>query len=181
MPLYEPFSTLNSAISFQKFFAELARIYASEPALYVGEYDPRCFEWVACESSAEGVYAWLRRGRGQCLLCVMNTQDKPHKQFPLYLAMPAAAEELLCTEAPQWGGGFAGETRLHTVDGGVYGRDYTLFADLPAMGSRLFRLTPEAPHPGAAKISAANAAKKARAANARAARAAKKAAAGKKK
>ena len=124
--------------SFQKFFAELARIYASE-------YDPRCFEWVACESSAEGVYAWLRRGRGQCLLCVMNTQDKPHKQFPLYLAMPAAAEELLCTEAPQWGGS----------------------------------LTPEAPHPGAAKISAANAAKKARAAKARAARAAKKAAAGK--
>ena len=167
--------------SFQKFFAELARIYASEPALYVGEYDPRCFEWVACESSAEGVYAWLRRGRGQCLLCVMNTQDKPHKQFPLYLAMPAAAEELLCTEAPQWGGSFAGETSLHTVDGGVYGRDYTLFADLPAMGSRLFRLTPEAPHPGAAKISAANAAKKARAAKARAARAAKKADGGKKK
>ena len=86
--------------SFQKFFAELARLYASEPALYVGEYDQRCFEWVACESSDEGVYAWLRRGRGQCLLCVMNTQDKPHKQFPLYLTVPAAAEELLNSVAP---------------------------------------------------------------------------------
>ena len=162
--------------SFQKFFAELARLYASEPALYVGEYDQRCFEWVACESSDEGVYAWLRRGRGQCLLCVMNTQDKPHKQFPLYLTVPAAAEELLNTEAPQWGGSFEGPGALHTVDGGVFGRDYTLFADLPAMGSRLFRLTMEAPHPDAAKASAANAAKKARAAKARAARAAKKAA-----
>ena len=44
------------------------------------------------------------------------------------------------------------------------------------MGSRLFRLTMEAPHPDAAKASAANAAKKARAAKARAASAAKKAA-----
>ena len=42
--------------------------------------------------------------------------------------------------------------------------------------SDLFRLTPEAPHPDAAKISAANAAKKAKAAKAHAARAAKKAA-----
>ena len=46
------------------------------------------------------------------------------------------------------------------MERGVYGRDYTLFVDLPAMGSRLFRLLPEAPHPDAAKISAANAAKK---------------------
>ena len=106
----------------------------------------------------------------------MNTQDKPHKQFPLYLTVPAAAGELLNTEAPQWGGSFEGPGALHTVDGGVFGRDYTLFADLPAMGSRLFRLTLEAPHPDAAKASAANAAKKARAAKARAARAAKKAA-----
>ena len=127
----------------------------------MGEYDSRCFEWVACESRSEGVYAWLRRGRGQNLLCVMNTQDKTHRQFPLYLDLPAGAQELINTEDPCWGGSFDGERDLHTVDGGVYGRDYTLFVDLPAMGSRLFRLLPEAPHPDAAKISAANAAKKA--------------------
>ncbi len=159
---------------FQKYFGALAYIYSTEPALFVGEYDSRCFEWVASESRDEGVYAWLRKGRGQCLLCVMNTQDKPHKQFPLYLSLPAAAAELLNTEAPRWGGSFDGEKALHTVDGGVYGRDYTLFVDLPAMGSRLFRLTTEAPHPGAGDISAANAAKAARAAKARATRAANK-------
>ena len=41
------------------------------------------------------------------------------------------------------------------TDGGVYGRDYTLAIDLPAMGSRLFRLSPEALHPEAAQASAA--------------------------
>ena len=142
--------------AFQKYFAHLCRVYATEPALYDGEYNPDCFEWVACESRDEGVYAWLRKGRGESLLCVMNTQDHAHKKFPLYLKFPCGAEEVLNTEAAEWGGALKGrrKTKLHTTDGGVYGRDYTLTVDLPAMGSCLLRLTPEAPNPDAARISA---------------------------
>ena len=86
----------------------------------------------------------------------MNTQDHAHKKFPLYLKFPCGAEEVLNTEAAEWGGALKGrrKTRLHTTDGGVYGRDYTLTVDLPAMGSCLLRLTPEAPNPDAARISA---------------------------
>ena len=145
--------------AFQKYFASLSRLYATQPALYAGEYDPRCFEWVASESRDEGVYAWLRKGAGQTLLCVMNTQNTAHKKFPLYLSFPAGAEELLNTEAPCWGGADKSKPKaLHTTDGGVYGRDYTLTVDLPAMGSRMFRLTPEAPRPEAAQASARRAA-----------------------
>ena len=145
--------------SFQKYFAELGRLYATEPALYDGEYNPGCFEWVASESRDEGVYAWLRKGAGQTLLCVMNTQNTAHKKFPLYLKFPCGAEELLNSEASRWNGADKGRTRsFHTTDGGVYGRDYTLTLDLPAMGSRLLRLTPEAPHAEAAQASARKAA-----------------------
>ena len=142
--------------AFQKYFAHLCRVYSTEPALYDGEYNPDCFEWVACESRSEGVYAWLRKGQGQSLLCIMNTQDHAHKKFPLYLRFPCGAEEVLNTESPEWGGALKGrrKTSLHTTDGGVYGRDYTLTIDLPAMGSCLLRLTPEAPNPDAARISA---------------------------
>ena len=133
--------------------------YATEPALYDGEYNPNCFEWIACESRDEGVYAWLRKGAGQTILCVMNTQDTAHKKFPLYLSFPAGAEELLNTEAPCWGGADKSKPKaLHTSDGGVSGRDYTLTVDLPAMGSRMFKLTPEAPRPEAAQASARRAA-----------------------
>ena len=103
---------------------------------------------MASESRDEGVYAWLRKGAGQTILCVMNTQNTAHKKFPLYLSFPAGAEELLNTEAPCWGGADKSKPKaLHTSDGGVYGRDYTLTVDLPAMGSRMFKLTPEAPAP----------------------------------
>ena len=142
--------------AFQKYFAHLCRVYSTEPALYDGEYNPDCFEWVACESRSEGVYAWLRKGRGENLLCIMNTQDHAHKKFPLYLRFPCSAEEVLNTESPEWGGALKGrrKTKLHTTDGGVFGRDYTLTVDLPAMGSCLLRLAPEAPNPDAARISA---------------------------
>ena len=110
---------------------------------------------VASESRDEGVYAWLRKGAGQTILCVMNTQNTAHKKFPLYLRFPAGAEELLNTEAPGWGGADKSKPKaLHTSDGGVYGRDYTLTVDLPAMGSYLLRLSPEAPNPDAARLSA---------------------------
>ena len=145
--------------AFQKYFGALSRLYATQPALYAGEYDPRCFEWVASESRDEGVYAWLRKGAGQTILCVMNTQNTAHKKFPLYLSFPAGAEELLNTEAPCWGGADKSKPKaLHTSDGGVYGRDYTLTVDLRAMGSRMVRLTPEAPRPEAAQASARRAA-----------------------
>ena len=142
--------------AFQKYFANLCRVYASEPALYDGEYNPDCFEWVANESCAEGVYAWLRKGRGQNLLCVMNTQDHAHKKFPLYLKFPCSAELVLDTEAGTWGGVHKAHRKqsFHTTDGGVFGRDYTLTLDLPAMGSYLLRLSPEAPNPDAARLSA---------------------------
>ena len=93
-------------------------------------------------------------------LCIMNTQDHAHKKFPLYLKFPCSAELVLDTEAAEWGGAHKGRRKLHfhTTDGGVYGRDYTLTVDLPAMGSRMFRLTPETPRPEAAQASARRAA-----------------------
>ena len=97
--------------AFQKYFAHLCRVYSTEPALYDGEYNPDCFEWVACESRSEGVYAWLRKGRGENLLCIMNTQDHAHKKFPLYLRFPCSAEEVLNTESPEWGGALEGTPR----------------------------------------------------------------------
>ena len=126
--------------AFQRYMAALGRLYAAEPALYDGEYDPHCFEWVACESIDQGLYAWLRRCRGQTLLCVMNTQNTPLRRFPLYLQFGCKAVLLLNTEAKEWGGASAAGAPLHTAPGGVYGRDFTLRVSVPAMGGLLYRL-----------------------------------------
>lgn len=129
--------------NFQRYIARLGAIYTSEPALYDGEYDPHCFEWVACESIDDGLYAWLRQCRGQTLLCVMNTQNRPLRRFPLYLRFPCEASVLLNTEAKEWGGASTAAAAVHTTAGGVFGRDYTLRVSVPAMGAMLFRIRRE--------------------------------------
>ena len=57
---------------------------------------------------------------------------------------------MLDTEAGTWGGVHKAHRKqsFHTTDGGVFGRDYTLTLDLPAMGSYLLRLYPGSPEPG---------------------------------
>ncbi len=86
----------------------------------------------------------------------MNTQDHAHKKFPLYLKFPCSAELVLDTEAGTWGGVHKARRKqsFHTTDGGVFGRDYTLTWTCPPWAAILLRLSPEAPNPDAARLSA---------------------------
>lgn len=131
--------------AFQRYMARLGELYAGEPALYDGEYNSACFEWVACESADQGLYAWLRRAQGQTLLCIMNTQNQPLRRFPLYLKNACTAALVLNSEDREWGGVSTMHAPLHTTAGGVYGRDFTLRVNVPAMGSLLYRLTADPP------------------------------------
>ncbi|MCI5901435.1 MAG: 1,4-alpha-glucan branching protein GlgB [Blautia sp.] len=130
--------------AFQKYIARLGELYSSQEALYKEEYDSSCFEWVACESLSQGVYAWLRRNyEGSTVLCIMNTQNQTWEDFPMYLRSPSRAVLLLDSEAPCWGGENHAKQILETTEGGVYGKDYTLSVTIPSMGSLLYQLSPE--------------------------------------
>lgn len=126
--------------AFQKYIGELGRLYETLPALYDGEYNSSCFQWIVEMGSEEGVYAWLRRSQGQTLLCVMNTQDHPYKAYPLYLPEKAKAKELLCSEWDIWGGKEQRSKILHIKNKTPKGAGNLLEADLPAMGGCLFEL-----------------------------------------
>ncbi|MFR9068364.1 MAG: hypothetical protein ACLVJH_17370 [Faecalibacterium prausnitzii] len=105
-----------------------SRVYSTEPALYDGEYNPDCFEWVASESRSRGRVRMAAQGpRARTCSCVMNTQDHAHKKFPLYLRFPCSAEEVLNTESAEWGGALrrrrkteASHHRWRCVRSGLY-------------------------------------------------------------
>ncbi len=126
--------------AFQKYIAELGRLYTQMPALYSGEYHPNSFEWVACQSVDQGAYAWLRSAQGQTLLFVMNTLNQPLKNFPLYLKSPAKATLVLNSAGKEWGGKSATKATLCTTEGGVYQRDYTLRVNVPPLSGLLYEL-----------------------------------------
>ena len=58
--------------SFFRFVQTLNRIYLDTPALWKEDYRPEGFQWLAMPQGERGVFAFLRRGGGQCLLAVFN-------------------------------------------------------------------------------------------------------------
>ena len=127
--------------AFHKYIAALNGLYHAEPALYEGEYNAACFEWVACQSRDEGIYAYLRKGRGGPLLAVMNTQPKAYLKSPLYLTEGCTARMLFSTDLQQWGGTTRAPSQPQTtLPGGVFGRSHTLYVDLPPLSGALYRL-----------------------------------------
>ena len=127
--------------AFHKYIAALNGLYHAEPALYEGEYNAACFEWVACQSRDEGIYAYLRKGRGGPLLAVMNTQPKAYRKYPLYLTEGCTARMLFSTDLQQWGGTTRAPSQPQaTLPGGVFGRNHTLYVDLPPLSGALYRL-----------------------------------------
>ena len=127
--------------AFHKYIAALNGLYHAEPALYEGEYNAACFEWVACQSRDEGIYAYLRKGRGGPLLAVMNTQPKAYLKSPLYLTEGCTARMLFSTDLQQWGGTTKAPSQPQaTLPGGVFGRNHTLYVDLPPLSGALYRL-----------------------------------------
>ena len=127
--------------AFHKYIAALNGLYHAEPALYEGEYNAACFEWVACQSRDEGIYAYLRKGRGGPLLAVMNTQPKAYLKSPLYLTEGCTARMLFSTDLQQWGGTTRAPSQPQaTLPGGVFGRNHTLYVDLPPLSGALYRL-----------------------------------------
>ena len=127
--------------AFHKYIAALNGLYHAEPALYEGEYNAACFEWVACQSRDEGIYAYLRKGRGGPLLAVMNTQPKAYLKYPLYLTEGCTARMLFSTDLQQWGGTTRAPSQPQTtLPGGVFGRSHTLYVDLPPLSGVLYRL-----------------------------------------
>ena len=127
--------------AFHKYIAALNGLYHAEPALYEGEYNAACFEWVACQSRDEGIYAYLRKGRGGPLLAVMNTQPKAYLKYPLYLTEGCTARMLFSTDLQQWGGTTKAPSQPQaTLPNGVFGRSHTLYVDLPPLSGALYRL-----------------------------------------
>ena len=127
--------------AFHKYIAALNGLYHAEPALYEGEYNAACFEWVACQSRDEGIYAYLRKGRGGPLLAVMNTQPKAYLKYPLYLTEGCTARMLFSTDLQQWGGTTRAPSQPQaTLPSGVFGRSHTLYVDLPPLSGALYRL-----------------------------------------
>lgn len=134
--------------AFHHFYQKIATLYLNEPALYDGEYNSDCFEWLEVDASDYVTYAYERRASGETILVVMNLSDQFWKDFFVGIPMLYELEELLHTDWEIYGGNTKqSDENWHVEDKPHKERPHTLVVDLPPLSARLFKvkkvLTPE--------------------------------------
>ncbi len=126
--------------AFHQYYKKLSNLYLTEPALYDGEYNSSCFEWLEVDAADYVVYAYERRAAGQSLLVAMNLSDQYWKDFQVGLPFLWELEELLNSDWQEYGGNTAHEDQNWSVADKPYKkRQHTLYVDLPPFTARIFK------------------------------------------
>lgn len=96
--------------SFLQYIRKLNQLYQQHPALYTGEYDPRCFSWLIADAPLQSVYVFTRKSCGERMVCAFNFSDQIQEiEFPennpLY--------EIIASDLTEFGGGRSGLEQIH--------------------------------------------------------------------
>ena len=122
--------------------ADLNRAYRSEPALHEGDHQRFGFDWVDGADVDNSVITFLRRPAdpdGDVVLVAFNFT--PIIRYDYYIGVPRGGfwTELLCSDAPTYGGSGVGNQGGVIADDVVWhGRPAKLRVTLPPLGAVIF-------------------------------------------
>ena len=96
---------------FERFVAELGRIYREQPALWRRDPDPGGFQWIDCSDRASSVLAYLRWDETRAgsptpdhLVTVLNFTPVPRAPYRIGVPRATGYAVLLDTDEARWGG-----------------------------------------------------------------------------
>ncbi|WP_086516152.1 1,4-alpha-glucan branching protein GlgB [Clavibacter michiganensis] len=120
----------------------LNRTYVDTPALWALDNDPAGFEWIDAGDAQRNVLAFLRRDReGNQVAVVHNFSGAPISGYRLGLPQAGVWEEILNTDAEQFGGSGVGNLgAVHAGDDGWHGRPASAELTLPPLAGLWLRL-----------------------------------------
>ncbi|WP_209658299.1 1,4-alpha-glucan branching protein GlgB [Clavibacter michiganensis] len=120
----------------------LNRTYIDTPALWALDNDPAGFEWIDAGDAGRNVLAFLRRDReGNQVAVVHNFSGAPISGYRLGLPQSGVWEEILNTDAEQFGGSGVGNLgAVHAGDEGWHGRPASAELTLPPLAGLWLRL-----------------------------------------
>ena len=113
------------------------RIYRNNPPLWALDHEPRGFEWIDANDAADNTFSWLRwDADGNPIACVINFAGVPHYDYHLGLPMAGEWNEVLNTDATNYGGSGVGNFgAVHATDQPWHGRPASAVLNLPPLGA----------------------------------------------
>lgn len=132
---HEPHRQLQRCVS------QLNTHYRDIPALWQRDDDPAGFEWIDGGAAQDNVLAFVRTDRaGSPLVCVVNFAGHPHLQYRLGFPAGGEWEEVLNTDAVEFGGSGVGNLGgITATDTPWAGRAHSAELALPPLAALYFR------------------------------------------
>ncbi|WP_298733304.1 1,4-alpha-glucan branching protein GlgB [uncultured Chitinophaga sp.] len=121
----------------QRFVKELNRLYTTEPALYLKQFDPDGFEWISANDYDNSVLAYMRKGAtiADNLIIVLNMTPVAREEYLLGIPIPGTWNEILNSDDPQfYGSGVLNTAPVSAVQQEYNGKEYTIKLRVPPLG-----------------------------------------------
>jgi 1,4-alpha-glucan branching enzyme len=126
----------------QNLVRDLNALYKDTPALHEVDFAPEGFEWIRWDDRDNSILSWFRRDRsGGYVICISNFTPVVRSDFLLGVPEGCPFDEVLNTDAVQYGGSGAVNGRIVPTRGKYEGRPYTLHLTLPPLATLI--LAPE--------------------------------------
>jgi 1,4-alpha-glucan branching enzyme len=120
---------------------DLNTLYKATPALYLVDFDPEGFEWIAGGDIENSVVSFLRRGSVEGhVIVVCNFTPVVRHDYRIGVPEAAAYEEALNTDDARYGGSGVGNGgRIKTENVRAYGREQSLSLTLPPLATMMLK------------------------------------------
>lgn len=127
----------------QQFVKDINKLYRTEPALFIKQFEQDGFEWVSTADHDNSILAYLRKGtkREDTLLVVLNMTPVAHEHYLLGTNTAGTWKELFNSDDPvYYGSGVLNTSPLTTQKQPYNGKEYTLLLRLPPLGALIMKL-----------------------------------------
>lgn len=120
----------------QTLIKDLNKLYASELSLHIDNFDPKGFEWIACDDYKNSVLAFERKSEKESILVLCNFTPKVLEKYTIGAPEKGKYKIILNTDDTKYGGsGFSNKKTYNTKAKESHGRDNSLELILPPLGT----------------------------------------------
>jgi 1,4-alpha-glucan branching enzyme len=102
--------------AFQQFMMDLGRLYVEHPALWELDPFPQGFSWIDCNDSQSSVISYVRYGRDNHLVCVLNLTPVPREAYRIGVPGKGGYRERINSDSAYYGGSDMGNQGYLAVD-----------------------------------------------------------------
>lgn len=119
-----------------QWLSDLNAYYRKEPALYEGDHDPACFEWLDASDSAASILSYFRKSKdgSSWVLAICNFTPVLRVGYRMGVPLPGFWREALNSDAHEYGGSGQGNWGgLWSEEQPWHGRPHSIQVTLPPL------------------------------------------------